>query len=518
MPNITRGDRMGGLLSYLAGPGRSNEHADPHLVAGDPAIMAWRDDAVLDRATALAIARQLDHPRRAFGVEVAGGSVWHCSLSLKASEGELTDTAWAAIAQDFVDAMDFTDASGRAPCRWVAVRHGASSAGNDHVHLAVGLVREDGTRASVWNDRPRAQRIAGELEVRYGLEVLESRQAGRGERGVKPAELAKAARSGAAEPVRVTLARTVRACAAAAADEAEFVRRTRRAGVLVRPRYAAGRDDVVVGYSVAQRPGRGERPVWYGGGHLARDLTLPRLRADWPDTPQHAGAAAAEWGAAGRGRRVVAPGREAAEVDPALWDRYTAEVGALREQLRSVPVEDAATWAHVAKETAGAFAAWSLQAEGARPGPLAATADALARSAHLRAHQVRGRRAPAPSAKGASLLLASLGHGGSGTVAQAALLVQLANTAKAVHDAHRAVGDAQRADQIASAVRGQLATVAAALPQPAVAGAPDPGPVRSGALPAREAGSVLPAEVRPAVARRVTARAAGPGRGPGVDR
>ena len=38
MPNVTRGDRMGGLLSYLAGEGRRNEHTEPHLVTGDSAI------------------------------------------------------------------------------------------------------------------------------------------------------------------------------------------------------------------------------------------------------------------------------------------------------------------------------------------------------------------------------------------------------------------------------------------------------------------------------------------------
>lgn len=33
MPNVVRGDRMGGLMVYLAGPGRSNEHTEPHMVA-----------------------------------------------------------------------------------------------------------------------------------------------------------------------------------------------------------------------------------------------------------------------------------------------------------------------------------------------------------------------------------------------------------------------------------------------------------------------------------------------------
>ena len=73
---------------------------------------------------------------------------------------------------------------------------------------------------------------------------------------------------------------------------------------------------------------------------------------------------------------------------------------ALREQLRTVPCDDRALWAHVARETAGAFAAWSHSVEGATPGPLADTARILARCAQLRAHQVRPRPAGLPSARG----------------------------------------------------------------------------------------------------------------------
>jgi hypothetical protein len=126
----------------------------------------------------------------------------------------------------------------------------------------------------------------------------------------------------------------------------------------------------VVGYSVAVRPPRGESPVWFGGGSLARDLTLPRLRQEWTDPPQAAEAAAAEWAAAKRGRRPVAPRREAVEVDPALWQQCAAEVRDMREWLRTVPATDHATWARVATETSGAFAAWSARVESA-PGPLA---------------------------------------------------------------------------------------------------------------------------------------------------
>ena len=135
---------MGGLLSYLAGEGRSNEHTEPHLVNGDSATFTFFGDSELAPSTALAIAKHLDEPRTAFGVEVNGGHVWHASLSLRAEEGQLTDEHWATIAEEFVDRMGFTQVSGKAGCRWVAVRHGLSKAGNDHIHIAVNLVREDG--------------------------------------------------------------------------------------------------------------------------------------------------------------------------------------------------------------------------------------------------------------------------------------------------------------------------------------------------------------------------------------
>lgn len=526
MPNITRGGRMGGLLVYLAGPGRSNEHTEPHLVAGDSSLMAWHDDAELNREAALAIAAQIDKPRQTFGttvtqpvrdkqghkVGVKNAHVWHCSLSLRADDRALTDEQWAQVSEQFVERMGFVDnTAGQPPCRWVALRHGESAGGNDHVHLVVGLVHEDGRKANVHHDRSRAQRVAGELEREHGLQVLESREAGRGQRGTKPAEKhvaerrarEEATRAGTPvtpppETARETLARTVRACAAAAGDEAEFVRRVRRAGVRIRPRYAAGRGDVVAGYSVAHTPPRGEAPVWYGGGHLARDLTLPRLRGGWSESPEQAAGAVAEWQAAKRNQRPVHNGPETHEPDPDLWARYTKEIAALGERLRSVPVDDRALWAHVAHETAGAFAAWSLRVE-PEPGPLAATADVLARSAQLRARDVRAQRAPLPSARGGALLLASVARQGQGTAAQAILLRQLSKTARALHDCHVARGEARTAKEIADVASGQLEAVARRLPAvPEGTGVDEQAGeaarvAAQGQLPARAPGAPLPA-------------------------
>ncbi|MEV8212068.1 relaxase/mobilization nuclease domain-containing protein, partial [Streptomyces sp. NPDC079189] len=193
-------------MTYLAGEGRANEHTEQHLVAGDHAIMARHGYAVLDAAAAREIGVALDTPRVAYGVEVTrqvrvadpetgevhndrvAADVWHCSLSLRAEEGQLSDEQWGTIAQQFVDRMGFTEASGKAPCRWVAVRHGLSKNGNDHVHIAVSLVREDGTKATTHNDYKRAQELCRTLEVEHGLMPVDSRERGMGERGVKPAE------------------------------------------------------------------------------------------------------------------------------------------------------------------------------------------------------------------------------------------------------------------------------------------------------------------------------------------
>jgi len=504
MPNVTRGERMGGLLSYLVGPGRSNEHTEPHLVAGDEAVLAWHDDAELDRVSALQVAKHLDRPRAVYGTQVPGGSVWHCSLSLRAEEGQLDDGQWADITRDFVQRMGFTDApaepgdasaadsagdsgdapgdvhvdatgerAGRAPCRWVAVRHGLSTAGNDHVHVVVSLVREDGTKASTWKDFARAQRVAGELERKYGLEVLESRDADRGTRGVSPAEQARTERTGAPEPDRVVLGRTVRAVAGSSVDEATFVTGLREQGLWVRARYAAGRDDVVVGYSVAARPA-GERAVWFGGGHLGRDLTITRLRAGWPDTPQASAAAVSQWQAARRGQPTRGPRAGAggsARVGDEQLVACTREVQALREHLASIPAGDRAGWAHAAREVSGALSAWSRRVE-VRPGALARSADALARYSSTRAYLEPPRVARAaarPSLRGTTLLLMTAADGGRGRAAEAVLVRQLLRTAQAIHDAQVATGQARSAEHLAVTVRAELAPLVRARPLPAEA-------------------------------------------------
>ena len=50
--------------------------------------------------------------------------------------------------------------------------------------------------------------------------------------------------------------------------------------MLVRRRYGTIRPGQVTGYAVGlpQHAGKDGHPIWYGGGKLAADLTLPKLR------------------------------------------------------------------------------------------------------------------------------------------------------------------------------------------------------------------------------------------------
>jgi hypothetical protein len=301
IPHITRGGDARGVICYLLGKGRREEHRDPHLVAGSPEATWQAAGRQLEMRDAGPLARFLDEPREAFGTRVTiaerngdgqvvglrDAHVWHCSLSLAPDEPGLGDERWGQLAGRLVAELGFAGEGTGSQCRWLAVGHGLSTGGSDHIHLVVGLVAEDGSKAGVHNDRPRAQAVCRELEREFGLRELEARSRGAGERCIEPGEMESDRRRGrrvgahGEHPERGSrrvLERVVRACATAASDEADFVGRLRGEGVLWRARFGEGGRSEVVGYCVALPARHGERPVWYGGGRLSRELTLPRLR------------------------------------------------------------------------------------------------------------------------------------------------------------------------------------------------------------------------------------------------
>lgn len=470
IPNVTKGSGMVGLLRYLVGPGKVNEHTDPHLVAGSEMLLVgYGETGHLSRQEATEIAAWIDSPRRMHGVEITVPNyesdphtgekrvvgrkvqhVFHCSLSLPPGE-RLGDERWGRVAEEFATAMGFTGA-GKAACRWTAVHHGSSKDGNDHVHFVASMVREDGT---VWGgqhyDYADAQKACRALEIRHGLTVVQGPERGIGERGVKPAEAARAQAAGADLTVPQELALQVRAAATAASSEAEFVRRVRGAGVVVKPRYEKGSTTEVVGYSVALPTARtGGKWVPYGGGKLGRDLTLPELRKGWGAAKRETPAeAVAEWGAAHAGTPVVEPtGRETRGLRPSAAGTAAERLAMLNRRLATVPHGDREEWAQAARHGAGALAAVAVRDAGRTPG-LANAARVLARSAQ----SMRPAAAPAPEgAMGAALV--ALARGGTGVERQ--LVHELTRTAQAVAARHRSVGNVGEAERIATGVLGPL--------------------------------------------------------------
>ena len=210
IPNVTRGGKTAGVLRYLVGKGKREEHEHPHLVAGSPEAVLMAEGRELTARDAGDLARFLDEPREQFGTRVTiaerdpdgrlvgtrDAHVWHCSLALHPSEPELSDERWREICEQFVAEMRFAGETAPAQCRWVAIRHGRSTGGSDHAHVVVTLVAEDGSKANVHNDRPRAQRACRELEQRFGLRSLEARTRGAGSRALKHGEIAADRRRG----------------------------------------------------------------------------------------------------------------------------------------------------------------------------------------------------------------------------------------------------------------------------------------------------------------------------------
>ncbi|WP_104181705.1 relaxase/mobilization nuclease domain-containing protein [Arthrobacter sp. B0490] len=471
IPNITKGSRTVGLMKYLVGPGKRNEHTDPHLVTGSPVIMSWFDDAQINDQSAVLVADEIDLNKRINDVEM-DSHVWHCSLSLRADERPVSDREWADMAEKFMDDVGFTGSDGKAPCQWVAVHHGTSTAGNDHIHIVASRVREDGTKWSDWSDFPKAQAAARNLEKQFGLIELGQHS----ERGLKPAEQLTDRRTGnTIEPARHRMERVVRASAVASESEAEFVRRLRRQELLVSARFADGGRSVVTGYSVAERPPKGMDPVWFGGGKLAKDLTLPALRTAWTDTPEASQEAAEEWWAAKRHHRIVhnqAPDMRrgirasmvgGVAVDEVATRKLALDMAKARRVMSQVDPSDHQTWAHVAREASGVFGAWSKATE-AEPGPLAHASRVLARSAHRSGVTISKPVNPGLRMAGTTAFLLAAATAPS-PVAQTLIMQQMLRTIRLLHDMQASNKELREATLLTETVREHLSIVGAPLPE-----------------------------------------------------
>jgi len=274
-----RGERVEGLIYYLFGPGRREEHTDPHIVAGwrHPAELEppLREDGKRDFRQLLGL---LNQPHAAMGKWGFRRPVWHCSMRAASGDKMLSDDEWAQIACDVMNRTGLSPYGQEDDAvRWVAIRHGA-----DHIHIVGMLARQDRRRPRLDFERYRVREACRAAEERYGLHGTAPGDRTAARRPSR-AEAEKAARRGLDEPPRVTLRRHVSIAAAGAGSEQEFFARLARAGVLVRRRLSTRNPGQVTGYAVAM-PGDTAKdggPVWYGGGKLAADLTWPKIRQRW---------------------------------------------------------------------------------------------------------------------------------------------------------------------------------------------------------------------------------------------
>jgi len=461
-----RGRRVAGLLRYLystspaqqEGRGRRNPHVDPRVVGGfdDPAVL---EPGVGEggRRDFRRLVSLLEQPLVAAGVGPDKRPVYHLVVAAKKDpdtgalvDPYLSDEAWGDIAGEYVHRIGLSPRGDDLGARWVAVRHA-----DDHIHVVVTLARQDGRRVFPRNDFWRAGEASRAVEEKYGLSVTAASDRTAAKRP-SYAETAKAERQGDREPVRDTLRRSVRTAAASSGSLGEFLDRLRVDGVLVRERFSERTPGQVTGYSVAL-PGQsdpGGRPIYFGGGKLAADLTLPKLLRRWELAIPPGSAAGGSGGrapversepvtgatfvpAAGAGipGGLVEEERHrltAAERDR-IWEQATAAAAAATEQVTASAGTDPGAAADAAWAASDFLSAAARVVEGRRGGPLTAAAGEYDRAARELWGRVPEASAAGKGLRAASVLLASARFVGRGESKQLlALLAQLAALSDAV--------------------------------------------------------------------------------------
>ncbi|WP_328950276.1 mobilization protein [Streptomyces sp. NBC_00184] len=325
VPDVSTGSDSRGLIVYLFGPGRRDEHTDPHIVAAWD--MAGAPDPGRDpAATYTQLAKRLDHHvdlrTRELGGKKPPQHVWHCPVRTAPGDRYLTDAEWAEVARRIVHATGIAPEDDEKACRWIAVRHA-----DDHIHIMATTVRTDGRRPRTHRDGQRAQAECRKIEAEFGLRRLKSGDL-TAPRTPTGAERAKAERQGQTVTARHWLREQAYAVAAAVRTEADYFTVLQSLGIKVKTRIGPETGDVI-GYSLAA-PGdtnaAGE-PVWYGGSKLAPDLSINRLRERLPDQEM-----------ADRHRYVADP------ADP--WRHTTTAIHTARIVLDSG--DDAAAQGHLA--------------------------------------------------------------------------------------------------------------------------------------------------------------------------
>jgi hypothetical protein len=378
-----------GLLAYLYGPGRHDEHLDPHLVAGF-AMLGMPDPGRDEHATLTELARHLDAPvarNSEFGKRVTD-HVWHCPVRTAPEDRFLSDAEWGEIAQRIVTAAGIAPQGDDLACRWIAVRHA-----DDHIHILATTVREDGRRPKLHDSGKRVGNECREIEMDYGLRRLNKGDR-TATRAPSQAEMHKAARLGWEQTSRAWLQDRIRAAIPHATTAEELLAYLEAGDVVVKPRRGPSGD--LLGYSVG-RPGdlnKDGEQIYHPGGKIAPDLTLPMLKARLESgTPEEYPTA--------RRNRPSTPWEQATEA----LDTFSYEISATGEGADALGQAQIAALGELIEATAQAAPA-ELRAE------LRTAAGAFA---HAQRSQIRAEHHTATALRTAARDLVNAGTGKDGS-------------------------------------------------------------------------------------------------------
>jgi hypothetical protein len=246
------------------------------------------------------------------------------------------------------------------------------------------------------------------------------------------------------------------------------------------------------------RPKKGREAVWHAGGKLAKDLTLPTLRRGWTPGSELSPEAIEEWQRAWRDEPPTPVADVARGVHPdAGWEQALEELRALRSRLETLPVGERGAWADVARQGAAVLYGWAELAP-EHAASLRRCAGELSGSAQLPARELQTERM-LPRARAAVMLCAAAMRPRNQLLYWLVLAQELAALTRAVSDMHQAAGEAQRAAQLASALREDLLPVCDTLESARMAGmaSSPPGAARSATQEARQAPETSAERSRP---------------------
>lgn len=308
---ITHGRSASRALAYDHGPGRADEHVNPHRVAGNIAGRDWRVRAhTMQRFIAAHQgARQStrhdrqqniktrddhnrpgkDKPGRGSGKPERG--VYRVALANPSTDRVLSDAEWRQIAEAFVERF-----SGRAGAElgpWEATRHDAH-----HIHLTISKYGYDGHRMSESHDYRRVASICRDLEREHGLTNAAARS-GRGSGRVRADKEHAARAAGRGEPPRTAQRDRdwLRQTVGQVIKDGGGIDELRAAGVEVKLNTAStGR---VSGISYARAhdqdrqggdhdAGRDENAqIWFKGSQLGKAYSWNQVREHLDQAPEH---------------------------------------------------------------------------------------------------------------------------------------------------------------------------------------------------------------------------------------